>query len=56
MRSSMLSHDWGGEISLHKSNYLEINNPPGNASKKDQILPNDLSLKSLQQFEKVGII
>ena len=39
-----------------KPNYLKINNPPSNPSEKYEILPNDLSLESLQQLEKVGII
>ena len=34
---------------------LKMNNPPANTLEKYQILPNDLSLESLQQLEKVGI-
>ena len=39
-----------------KPNYLKMNNPPGNTIEKYEILPNDLSLESLQQLEKLGII
>ena len=39
-----------------KPNYLKMNNPPGNPSEKYEILPNDMSLESLRQLEKVGII
>ena len=37
-------------------NYLKMNNPPCNTIEKYQILPNNLSLESLQQLGKVGII
>ena len=36
-----------------KPNYLKMNNPPGNTIEKYQILPNDLSLESFQQLEKL---
>ena len=39
-----------------KPNYSKMNNPPGNPSEKYEILPNDMSLESLRQLEKVEII
>ena len=39
-----------------KPNYLKMNPPSGNTIEKNEILPNDLSLESLRELEKVGII
>ena len=35
---------------------MKINNPPGNPCEKYEMLPNDLSLESSRQLEKIGII